>query len=171
MLNAHRHINKEETKFQQFFQQYDHQLFSLISLKVHEREDAKDVLQNVFVHLWEYRHLIQQESWKQVVFNTCNQKIAEYYRKEKKASVCNHLDENTQIAATEEQNEKEHLLSALESSITLIIPPIRQTIFRMNKLQGLRQEQIAINLKISKRTVENHIAKAMMFLKNLHRNS
>jgi RNA polymerase sigma factor (sigma-70 family) len=171
MLNAHRHISKEEAVFKEFFHQYKHQLISHISKKIQEREDAKDVLQNTLVHLWDFKHLMNHESWQQIVINTCNQKIAEFYRKEKKALLRDHLDENIQISEPDEVFEKERLLNSLESSINLIIPPIRQSIFRMNKLQGLRQQEIAIQLKISKRTVENHIAKAMNFLKNLHQKS
>jgi RNA polymerase sigma factor (sigma-70 family) len=169
MLNSHRHI-REEAEFQLFLQNYDHQLFSQISQKIQEREDAKDVLQNVLVHLWEYRHLMHSDSWQQVVFKTCKQKIAEYYRKKKHTLLHRHLDDNMNAIALDDLYEKkEQLLSALETSISLLLPPIRQTVFRMNKLQGIKQEQIAQQLKISKRTVENHISKAMMFLKNLHK--
>lgn len=168
MLNARRHINIGEAEFQDFLQHYDHQLFSHISKKIHEREDAKDVLQNVLVHLWEYRHLMYQESWKHIVINTCNQKIAEFYRTEKKAFLRDHLDENISISSSDESYEKELLLDSLEASINLIFPPIRQAIFRMNKLHRIKQEHIATHFQISKRTVENHIAKAMHFLKNLH---
>ena len=112
-------------------------------------------------------------SWEQVIFKTCHQEIALYYRKNKHNQLTEKLDgilDNADADIVFEK-QKEELLSLLESSILLIAPPIRQTIFRMNKLQGIRQVQIAMQLKMSKRTVENHIHKAMNFLKSLHKNS
>ncbi|MDR2270445.1 MAG: sigma-70 family RNA polymerase sigma factor [Sphingobacterium sp.] len=169
MWSSYRHITREEHAYRTLLQQYDSFLFLLISKKIQKREDAKDVLQNVLIHLWEYRKSFTNSNIEAILIKTCTQKIAEYYRKNAKLQITD-LSEmqysdncNDDLILLEEK--EEHLL-ALEKALEDLFPPIRREIFKMNKLQGVTQEQISINLNIPKRTVEYHISQSLIFLKN-----
>lgn len=166
------HISAEENAYQKFFHQYNHQVSSYISRKIKKREDVKDVAQDVFIHLWEYRGSLYSGSVENIIFKTANQKISEFYRLKEKQ----HFYEETNIDYADNSYEelkskkqKEYNLTELEASIALIIPPLRRQIFRMNKLDGMTQEQIALQLSMPRSTVKNHILKAMDFLKNHHK--
>ncbi|MOA19732.1 RNA polymerase sigma factor [compost metagenome] len=69
--------------------------------------------------------------------------------------------EDVLIAERKEQN-----LLEIEKAIEELLPPLRRKIFKMNKLDGITQEKIATTLNISKRSVEQHISKSIIFLKN-----
>lgn len=57
--------------------------------------------------------------------------------------------------------EMEHLLyNAINQ-----LPPKCRSIFKMNRFDGLSNTQIAENLKLSKRTVETQISKALKILR------
>ena len=56
-----------------------------------------------------------------------------------------------------EYKELEDQLEKLISSM----PNIRQTVFRMSRIEQLNYQEIADQLSISKRTVENHISLAL----------
>lgn len=169
MWSSYRHITHEEHSYRTLLHQYESFLFLLISKKIQKREDSKDVLQNVLIHLWEYRKSLTNSNIEAILIKTCTQKIAEYYRKNSKfrtseLSEIQHSDNsNDDLIKLEE---KEEHIFALELALEDLIPPIRREIFKMNKLQGITQEQISIDLNIPKRTVEHHISQSLTFLKN-----
>lgn len=69
---------------------------------------------------------------------------------------------------TEMDNSKELqmiLLRILES-----LPEKRATIFRMSRLEGLKNDEIAKELGISKSTVENHINNSSSLIKKILKN-
>ncbi|ALR29253.1 hypothetical protein ATE47_01325 [Chryseobacterium sp. IHB B 17019] len=167
-------FNAEENAYKKFFHQHNHQVSSYISRKIKKREDVKDVVQDVFIHLWEYRQSLYSGKAESIIYKTVNQKIFEFYKLRARQHFFE--DNNIDFADTSyddlnSKKQKEFNLTELEASIALIIPPLRRQIFRMNKLEGMTQEQIAIQLSIPKSTVKNHILKAMDFLKNRHQNS
>lgn len=160
-----KHINAEENAYAAFFQQYNDQVFSIIERKINKNEDIKDTLQEVFIHLWEYRQSLDTEN---IIFNTCNQKIAEFYRKKGKQPLSDSIISDRPDTYPQERKsrkEKEQRLTELETVIELIIPPLRKKIFKLNKLEGIPQWQIAQQFNMSKSAVENQISKAMNFLK------
>jgi RNA polymerase sigma factor (sigma-70 family) len=166
--------NAEENAYQKFFHLYNHQVSCYVSRKIKKREDMMDVVQNVFIHLWEYRHVLYSANTENIIFKTANQKISEFYKLKEKQKFYAEATIDYPDNSLEELNQKkqkEYYLSKLEASILLIIPPLRMEIFKMNKLEGISQKQIAIQLNIPLRTVEYHISEAMVFLKNLHEKS
>lgn len=169
MISFRSHITPEENTYKKFFHQYNQLVFSHIKKKIKNEDDIMDVLQDVFIHLWEYRQSLYAGNNENIIFNTCNQKIANFYRNEDKSLdnesvIANHADTSGEDLKSAKKKEKR--LENIEESIELLIPPIRKKIFKMNKLEGISQEQIAIQLNISKRTVKYHIAEAMTFLRN-----
>ncbi|MDT3408478.1 UNVERIFIED_CONTAM: DNA-directed RNA polymerase specialized sigma24 family protein [Pseudacidovorax intermedius] len=78
---SRRHITSEEYQFKTLLDTYNTQLFSRITSRIKDRENAKDVLQDVLVHLWNHRSEMKSDRWESIVFNTCHQKIAEFFRK------------------------------------------------------------------------------------------
>lgn len=169
MWSSHRHITSEENSYRTLLHQYESFLFLFISKKIQKREDVKDVMQNVLIHLWEYRKSLHQGNIESILIKSCTQKIAEYYRKSSKFQTSElteiqHPDNSSYDLIYLEEKE-EHLL-ALELALEDLIPPIRREIFKMNKLEGITQEQISIKMNMPKRTVEHHISQSLIFLKN-----
>lgn len=177
MWSSNRHITIEEQSYRKLVQQYNPLLFSIISKKIKSREDVKDVFQNVHIHLWNYRAQLDRGNAEAIIVTTCKQKIAEFYRKNahiKNAEVpiqetINVYEEDSTLAEQKEQH-----LVLIEEAMEKLIPPIRKIIFKMNKLDGITQEKIAIHLKMSKRTVKFHIEESLLYIKRhveIHKNS
>jgi RNA polymerase sigma factor (sigma-70 family) len=167
-----RHINSEKGSYENLVHQYNHQAFSFISKKIPNEEDALDVLQNVFMHLWICKNSLDSTNSPNIIFNTCKDKIAEFYRASKKQPFHENVFSDfadTSFDDLKSAEKKERLLTELEQSIVLIIPPLRRKIFKMHKLEGITQEKIALELDIPKSTVKYHILEAMTFLKNHHK--
>lgn len=174
MKSHGRFSSSEENAYQKFFHQYNHQVSYYISRKIVKKEDVKDVVQDVFIHLWEYRRVIYAANIENIIYKTANQKISEFYKRKEKQHFYQESDvqfADTSFEDLKLKKQRDHYLTELEASISLIIPPIRMQIFKMNKLQGITQKQIAVELNIPLRTVEHHISEAMIFLRNMHKNS
>lgn len=172
MKLSHRHINREKGSYENLVYQYNHQVFSFILKKIQNEEDALDVLQNVFMHLWIYKERLGNTNAADIIFTICKDKIAEYYRASKKQPLGKNVSSDiadTSLDDIRSVEKKDRLLTELEQSIVLIIPPLRRKIFKMHKLEGFTQEKIALELNIPKSTVKYHILEAMTFLKKHHK--
>ncbi|QIH34481.1 sigma-70 family RNA polymerase sigma factor [Sphingobacterium sp. DR205] len=169
MWSYNRHKKNDEQIFHSLVHQYNPLIYSLIFKKIKTRDDIFDVFQNVLMHLWEYEDKLHVDNVKGIIIKTCIQEIANFYRVRTKIDACEipnieKIDSGLEDLSLIE--EKEKYLIAIEDAIEDLIPPIRQEIFKMNKLDGITQEMIAVNLNIPKRAVENHISKSIIFLKN-----
>lgn len=167
-----KHIDIEENRYKELFYAYYYRVYLFAARRVSGKENVSDIAQNVFFHLWKYRKDLILQNPEVIIFNTCNQEISKFYKTAGKQPLFNKTEidpADTSIEELQSVHKKEHLLSELEKSIELIVPYLRRKIFKMNKLQGITQEQIAISLNIPKRTVKHHISEAMIFLKNQHK--
>ncbi len=176
MRSPNLHITNEEHSFRKLLQQYHPLILSIISKKVNDRDDMKDVYQNIHIQLWLIREKLSNDNLEAIVVNTCKQKIVEYYRKNASQFNRTSLENITSLFEHEsvDQEIKEEQLLNLEMAIENLIPPIRQKIFKMNKLEGITQEKIASQLNMPKRTVKYHVQESLLFLKNMfksHKNS
>ncbi|GEN73755.1 RNA polymerase sigma factor [Chryseobacterium lathyri] len=168
-----RRQTSEKSAYEGLYFRYKHDIFACITRKVENRDDVLDVMQEVCIHLWKSRDKIFSGNAEAIIFNTCKQEISKFYRRTNKKLYSEELFYDLEDSSAQEfkaVKKKEHQLVALEKSIELIIPPLRKTIFKMSKLQGIPHEQIATQLDMSKGAVENQIAKAMIFLKKYHSN-
>jgi RNA polymerase sigma factor (sigma-70 family) len=73
-----------------------------------------------------------------------------------------------------ERNDEENLENEINSvelqnrifNLIESLPPKCRKIFKMNRLEGMKNEEIAVSLHLSKRTVETQISKALKILRN-----
>ena len=49
--------------------------------------------------------------------------------------------------------------------MALTLPPKRKKVYKLSKQEGMKIKEIAAKMDISPRTAENHLAKALKFLK------
>ncbi len=161
-----------ENMYKMIYNTYKDRIFYYISGRMKDRNDARDITQNVFVHLWQYRDLLGGSNTENIIFKTCNQEIADFLTAQNRNPTSTSYDDQTDdsIEALNLKMEKEHLLIALEANIDLL-PPTRKQIFTMNKLEGIKQEKIANELNLSKKGVKKQIEKAMTFLRSNIKNS
>jgi len=163
-----KHIKDDEIKYKALFYTYHHRVFMYIAKKVKGRENIMDITQNVFVHLWQYRKSLLESNPEAIIFNTCNQEISKFLNANQNMPVL--FNENIECKDHAEELlelkiENEQRIESMYNNIGLL-PPLRQKILRMNKLYGLTQAQIALELQIPQHTVKYHVSEAMIFLKN-----
>lgn len=129
------------------------------------KEDIEDVVQEVFIHLWKYRHALGT-SPDAIVYKTAKQEIANFYRKnqllfsELKEQTLADDEKNTvdELEFRQQTEKIEHLLQ--------LVPERSKTFFLKNKVEGLSYAEIARENSISKNAVSKHVNKVLEHLKN-----
>ena len=130
--------------------------------------DAEDIVQNFFIRFWEkHQQLKPGDSLKSYFFSAVKNRSLDFlkhkgvernYIGEMIELSKNHLAYDTDLYIPSELQEK------IKHSINQL-PEKCRDIFVMSRLEGLKNEEIASRLQISKRTVETQISKALKILR------
>jgi len=165
VLKKYRDFQKE------VFEKYSQLIFSHVFKKVGKRNDALDIVQNVFIHLWKYRKQLKKNVADAIIFRTCRQEIYHFYKEyhsgvlgasvsleELQVEICDYSEEELELLL-----EKERRLEAIYSTLDLV-PEKRKQIFLLSKIEGRTREEIASEMNMSKSAIGNQIDKAMQFL-------
>lgn len=161
-------IKRNDKKaFQILFERYFKVLLASAVNMLKDIDAAKDVTQDVFLKLWNKRATLNIPSppiayLKRAVINQALNQI-----KSKKRFVADdeliskQSEETTAIETLKAQD-----LSAVMKKALDTLPEGCRTIFVMRRLEGMRVKEIAEQLAISPKTVENQLTKALKVLKN-----
>ena len=132
-------------------------------------DHAEDIVQEVFVRLWEKRREIKlygslKSYLLKSVQNHCldeirRRKVREHYAGYKEMQPLYTNDTEDYILYTDLLNHLDHLLAQMPDEVA-------QT-FRMNRFDGLKYHEIAQQLNVSVRTVESRISKALQILRQI----
>ena len=154
----------DEKAFEQIFREYYQGLVGYAIKMLKEKEGAEEIVQEVFVKIWEKRETVEiKTSLKSYLFrsvhNHClNQikhiEIRENYKQDNKERI-----EREQEDFTEKFNQFE-LQRQIEQAINEL-PEQRQKIFRLSRFEGLKYREIAEQLDVSVKTVEAQMGKAL----------
>lgn len=162
----------EKSSYEELYYRYNRRIYTYVSSKIDNWDDTMDVMQDIFVHLWKYRKDLNIQNSEAIIFNTCKQKVAEFYRRNKLQFSKEILDNfsDTLPDDIDQRQEYENELDKLKEKVELL-PQLRREIFVMNKLDGITQEKIALQFNLPTSTIKYHIAEALLFLKKNGNNS
>lgn len=157
-----------KTAFHLLFNTHGPKILAFANSYLKNEAEAEELLQEVFLKLWEVRvHLDSSKNIKSFLFKICINRMYDFIRKKNlsKAYVeysvqCPAFSNNTTWQEVIYHDMNHHLQALIAQ-----MPEQRQRIFRLNKEDGLTVEDIALQLNLSHRTVENHLYRAVSYLK------
>jgi RNA polymerase sigma-70 factor (family 1) len=147
------------------YERYVKKLYSLAFYKTKSREAAEEIVQEVFIKLWEKRDSQQIEHLESYLFTALKYQIINYLRKiisEKKTSSV----QNDLILATAPDHSLsvEEIKTTMEQSI-LQLPEKTRQIFVLSRYDQQSHREIAERLDLSEKSVEYHITQALKHLR------
>lgn len=157
----------DKEAFSLLYKQYWERIYAFGRLYLDRNERAEDVVQEVFVKIWESREFLrEEENFKGLLFIITRNLIFNQYRK----NVNEDFYKMTVLAAMEASYSVEEEIEAgdLREYIDLLIrdlPPKRREIFDLSRKEHKTYKEIAALLQISEKTVENQISEALKYLK------
>lgn len=132
----------------------------------HDRAAAEDIVQDVFVKIWNQRDTLEVRSTiAQYLFRATTNSSINYLRTQQRM-VSDAEDIIEQIAAPvpEDDERSKNLKQAIEEAVAAL-PPRCRAIFVLHRYEGLRYQQIADHLGVSYHTVKNQMNIAMARLR------
>lgn len=154
--------------FENYFRQHYERLCSYAYTFLKDEESCEDLVQEVFIKIWEQRQdLIGSDQLKFYLFTAVRNNCLTSLQKNKKYGFRELKDEDAfddiiiRIAPEVKTKDPRILVSqAMEQ-----LPPKCREVFMLSRLSGLTYQQIADSLGISVKTVENQMGKAIRMLK------
>ncbi|MEZ5103445.1 MAG: RNA polymerase sigma-70 factor [Draconibacterium sp.] len=140
--------------------------FSLSYLK--DKNDTEELVQNVFLKIWEKRDLLNaSQNIKAFIFKIAVNTIYDFIRRKNIESAF--LD-YARLNYTTNENYTWHsvIFEEMQQNLNALLaqmPEQQQKIFRLSKLEGFSNDEIAKKMNLSKRTVENHLYRALHLFK------
>jgi RNA polymerase sigma-70 factor, ECF subfamily len=157
-----------ERVFEEVFRKHYASLCAHARSVLRDADDAEEMVQNVFVTLWEKREQIEiTQSLKSYLFrsvhNHCLNRIKHLkIREQHQQHVLFYQDETYEsVSETVYKNELETELGKAIKKL----PEQCRLIFKMSRFEELKYQEIADQLSLSVKTVENQIGKALKILR------
>ncbi len=134
-----------------------------------EEVQAEEIVQNVFLKIWERKEKITIEtSLKAYLYKSVYNDSLNYIKHLKvKLSYENHATQvmkNTQSESPSHRVMYKNLEDKLRNALNEL-PEQCRTVFQMSRYEELKYREIAERLSISEKTVENHMGKALKLLR------
>jgi RNA polymerase sigma-70 factor (ECF subfamily) len=159
-----------QKEFQQIYLKFFNGLSNYAFSILKDKDSAKDVVQEVFLDLWRKRKELQiKTSIDAYLLRSVKFKSIDYIRKastkqQYAASVsAQAIDYSDQLYDEDDLEERKQRISYAIAQL----PPKCRKAFLMSRLQGFTYKEIAQEMNVSVKTIENQISRAFKLLRNL----
>ncbi|MDN0067378.1 sigma-70 family RNA polymerase sigma factor [Bacteroides gallinaceum] len=143
----------------EYYEEYRQSVFFYICRRIENRSDAEDLIQDAFLRLLEYRMMIRRDTLKYFLFTIVRNLLNDYLRRYyKRQEIDRYLYDTLPVTTVEPESRMvADELRRLESRRVSALPEQRRNVYIMSRFQDKSAEDIAEELKLSRRTVENHL--------------
>jgi len=160
----------EEQLYQQFqtvFNTYYNSLCNYAFTFVKNEDTSEDIVQEVFMKIWEgRRELLLEEAVRYYLFTAVRNNSITWLRQKKNTGVVEWNEENSPNESVPEKemgSDRDYEL-LLQKGIDRLPPKCRE-VFLLSRLSNMTYKQIGASLGISVKTVENQLGKALKILR------
>ena len=160
----------DETAFASLFHLYKNSLYSYLLRLSGSADLAEDIIQEVFLQLWDHRQSLDQvQQFRAYIFRAAQHRIINAFRRQSKEMLI--LAELRRVAPDTSSDNAEEELTLDETRQRLLeainkLSPQQKAVYTLSREHGLQHEEIARRLHISRSTVNNHLIRALQVLRN-----
>lgn len=163
----------DEGAFSMLYDLYLEKIYNFCSLYLKGRKEIEECVQDVFVRLWDSRHLLDADkNIDGYIFIITRNIIFKIFDKRYNYTAI----DLTAIATLSDNLNAEHILieKEIKEAIDYIVsnlPERQQEAFNLSRYDRLSYKEIAEVMDISEKTVERHISKALSVIKKNIKNT
>ena len=150
--------------FDALYKKYSKKLYKFGYSILKSPEESENLMQDVFLNLWENRHKVEKDSSiKSYIFTIAyNSAISVIRKKAKESQFVEYLKSLQQINIEPVNVELEYNeLTKKLDEIVKALPQRQKEVYLMHKVDGLKYSEITERLHISVNTIENHMSRAL----------
>ena len=157
--------NNDKDAFAEIYHHYWQLLLGMAFNRLKNLQAAEDIVHDVFISIWNNRHKQEIQSLKSYLATAVKYKILKEVRK----AALHHIYQQKENAEpfsviSETALDNRRILEILHKEINTL-PEKCRLIFRYSREQGMSVKQIACEMDISPKTVENQLNKALKRLR------
>lgn len=167
-LIARLSTDDEGLAFEEIFNRYQPLLLSFTYKKVNDRDKAKDILQDIFIQLWNNRAELKILMLSSYLYTMALNKIRDLYKHQ---VIHDEHISKLQQSISESRGDADHRVREKDISRLIeleiaALPEKMQQVFLLRKNAFLTNREISEKLGISEQTVETHMKRALKTLKS-----
>jgi RNA polymerase sigma-70 factor (ECF subfamily) len=152
--------------FDSLFEIYSPKLFGFALKYFKNESEAEELVQEVFVKVWENHQSLKSEfSFKSYLFTIALNQIRQYFNK--KTVSLRYLESIRHDPEFSDQVTTDDYETMLRQIYQIVdqMPERRREIFTKSKLEGKSSKEVASELNISAGTVDNQVSEAIRFIR------
>lgn len=161
--------NGDMLAFDRVYELYSHKLFSFVFKILKNEAETDDIVQEVFVKIWESRNKLNDyKLLNSYIFTIAYNNSIDLIRKKINSNKYLEKLKNSsviQIAPTTISEIEFNELNIQVEKLIANLPERQKQVYQLHRKEGLTYPEIAEQLGISKNTVENHMVKALKYLR------
>lgn len=155
--------------FDVIYKKYSRRLYGFVFRYVKQESDTEEIVQEVFIKIWQSRDKINvYSSFESFLFTIAHNATINLLKKRAtEQKYLEHVKSLQQIEETYEIADEIHYKELKQKYQGLLdeLSPRQKEIFLMSREEGLSHKEIAEKLGISSNTVKNHLVTTLSFLK------
>ncbi len=153
--------------FNQIFYAYSSKLYHFAYGYLKSKEDAEEMVQEIFSRIWDKRADIKEEyQFRSYLFSIAFNYIKKHFRS--KALINKYIEFATPYHSETEQMQEDISYDSLKVIVDQLVnkmPEKRKAVFVKSRFEGKSSKEISIEMNISQSTVENHLNQGLRFLR------
>jgi len=168
----HRLKQGDKQAYEKIYFTFSKELLYAAYKKTGDKIVAEELVQNIFISLWEKRQELQVDNLQAYLFGALKLSVMNHIRR---LVIQNKYMEYQTLTYTEDHQDTANLVdlhdlsSIIEESINSL-PEKTQEVFRLSRYQHQSTKDISTELKISEKAVEYHITRSIKRIKEYIRN-
>jgi len=157
--------NSNQGVFEMVFNYYYSGLVVYADQIVKDTAVSEDIVQSVFMKLWETRHSLEIRSFRSYFIQCVKNRCIDYLRSQEVKNKFSHQHSDLPLVEMPEDLWTKTDLDEIIQQAIGKLPPRCREIFIMSRIDNLKTAEIAEKLDLSGRTVETQISKALKILR------
>jgi len=158
----------DKQAFELIFNKFRDKLYYFTFGYLHSQAETEEIIQNVFVSLWENRDMLKEVyPIQNYLYKVTVNHIYNYFKHQSvRQKYAEHIAFELPIEDHHtEQNIKANDLEEIVDTFVEELPLKQQLIYRLSRREGLCHTEIAQQLGLSVRSVENQIYRALVYIR------
>ena len=156
--------------FDAIYNKYCHKLHEFVLTYLKQEEDAEEIVQEVFIKIWNSRGKIDiYSSFESFLFTIAYNSTMSLLRKRISETKSREYLKSLQQIDTAEQIINEIQFKELDAKVQSLLKQLtsrQREIYFLSREEGLTHKEIAQKLNISESTVNNHLVVTLKYLKS-----
>ena len=142
-----------------FYQEYHLELINFATIRLGNREESEDLVQDVFIKMMTFEGIINEATIKSFAFTITTNKIKDHLRRR----IFRHQMEESKKYEMELQHSNVERVAEYHDTLGMVnmgmekLSPACAKVFRMSLFDDMSVGDIATELQVSKRTIESQL--------------